>query len=113
MINPSYRIQIDICLNKPVAEDSIWVRHIRMLPFVPRDGDVIRLTSEDEEYTQDITLENVVYDTAEGFFIIDIEDNTLIENYREHGVLNEKEVLAEYKTFGFERLNFPTAQVVR
>lgn len=110
---PNYRMQIDICIRKPIEDQSIWLRHMRNLPFVPRNGDTIRLTSEDGESTHDIELESVVYDTSEGYFVADIVDDTAVENYAANGVCAEGDIIAFYSQFGFIRLNFPVAQAVR
>lgn len=112
-MNPSYRVQIDVCLKHPREEDDVWLRHIRWLPFVPRSGDTLRLTDEMDENTIDLTLESVVYDVTGGVFIAEITDETPTEFFRDAGVCNAAESIAMYKPFDFQRLNFPTAQVVR
>lgn len=112
-MNPNYRLQVDICLTKPRADDSIWMRLVKNIPFVPRNGDTIRLYDENEEDTLDLTLDDVVYDTISGNFTCDLSIDTMVENYSESGTCNEKEVVAAYVPFGFVRLTFPTAQVVR
>ena len=110
---PNYRLQLDVCIRKPIESQSIWLRHVRNLPFVPRNGDTIRLTSEDGESTHDVLLEDVVYDTAEGYFTHDSTDETAVENYAVDGVCEEQSILKFYAQFGFIRLNFPVAQAVR
>lgn len=111
-MNPQYKLQIDICLLTPVASQSIWMRHIRYLPYVPREGDTIRVTSEDEEQTLDLTFQEVVYDTAAGMFVCDIQDSALSEAYGDTGSCNTSELVASYVSFGFSRINFPTAQAI-
>ncbi len=112
-MNPNYKVQIDVCLVLPVASKNIWMRQIRYLPFVPRPHDVIRLTSEDEESTLDLTIDSAVYDAANGMFVVEIADEALVEQYSNSGVVGEAAQVQSYKSFGFCRLNFPTAQVVR
>jgi hypothetical protein len=113
-MNPSYKLQIDVCLRKPVESESIFLRHVRYLPFVPRVGDTIRLTSEATEETDaqtlDISLDSIVYDAAEGVFIADITDDSIVEHYSETKSCNDKEIVANYTQFEFLRLNFPTVQ---
>lgn len=104
----SYRIQIDMLLEKPVASHGIWMRHVRFLPFVPRAGDTIRLTCEDDESTLNITFQEVVYDVSTGTFHIDLSDNTLVTRYNEEELPNEKELIGQYTAFDFLRVNFPT-----
>ena len=112
-MNPSYRLQIDVCLKHPRDADDIWLRHMRWVPFVPRAGDVIRFTDDDDEITIDVTLESVVYDAAGGMFVAEVLDETPIESFRDTGVCNAAEAAMNYTPFDFQRLNFPTAQAVR
>lgn len=110
-MNPAYRIFIDVCLTKPVASGSIWMRLVKYIPFVPRDGDKIRLTPETEGEDQlDITLCNVVYDVESGTFIEQQEDDAMVVSYSEEGILNEATALDHYKKYGFTRLNFPQGE---
>lgn len=81
------------------------MRLITRIQFVPRAGDKIRLTEGDE--TLDIELTNVFYDMAEGTFVEEQENDSMVQNWSESGMLNEAEVLAGYSQFGFVRLNFP------
>lgn len=106
-------LQIDVYLNKPVDSQSIWMRHIRTIPFVPRNGDTIRLTDEAEENTKDLTLDGVVYDASSGVFIAEISDGSMVDRYSETGGCGEKEIVAEYVSFGFLRMNYPTAQAIK
>lgn len=112
-MQPSYRVQIDVCLSKPVSADAIWLRRIQHLPFVPLEGMILRVTSEDEESTFDLTMENVVYDTHAGMFLVDIDDQALIIETSEKGSCDAAALIAQYAEFGFTRLNFPVAQAVR
>lgn len=112
-MNPNYKVQLDVCLIKPIAEQNIWLRRMCYMPYVPREGDILRLTSEDEESTLDLTVDNAVYDVSSGMFMVDIEDETLVDQYRESGLNTDKEAVDSYRAFGFVRLNFPTAQAVR
>lgn len=109
-MNPSYVLFIDICLTKPVAADNIWMRLVMRIPYVPREGDVIRLTSETEGVdTLDVTFVNVVYDAESGTFIEQQEDTAMVDAYSEEGLCHEVETIAKYKLYGFTRLNFPQA----
>ena len=111
-MNPSYKTQIDICLVTPVEANSIWFNRMCYLPFAPREGDTIRITSEDEEQTLDLTFEGVYYDMSAGMFVCDIQDSSLCETYSETGACNTNASGASYVSFGFSRMNFPTAQVL-
>lgn len=107
-MNPSYTLFIDICLTKPIAADNIWMRLVTRIPFVPREDDVVRITSDTEGVEPlDVTFVNVVYDMESGTFIEQQEDTAMVEWYAEEGVLHESEVLAKYRLYGFTRLNFP------
>lgn len=106
-MNPSYRLFIDIQLTRPVASETTYMRGVIILPYVPRQGDKIRLTSIDGESTLDIELDSVVYDSAEGYFMADIEDETMVTNFSEDGTLREAEVIGQYTPFGFQRLTYP------
>jgi hypothetical protein len=106
-MNPSYRLFVDIQLTKPISTETTYLRYVTILPFVPMEGQKIRLTSIDESTTLDIELESVMYDSAEGVFMADIVDDTIVQNYSEDGTLREAEVIAGYTPFGFQRLNYP------
>lgn len=107
-MNPSYTLFVDVCLTKPIACDNIWMRLVMRIPFVPREGDVIRLTSDIEGVdTLDVTFVNVVYDCESGTFIEQQEDTFMVDAYSEEGVCHEQEAIAKYKAYGFTRLNFP------
>lgn len=109
-MNPSYRLFIDVCLNKPIEAESIWLRRVTTLQFAPRNGDKLLFTVEETEAQLEIELQNVVYDMTNGHFVSDIEDNQMVDSYREQGVLNEAEAIAMYKQHDFVRLNFPTGE---
>lgn len=111
-MNPSYKVQIDIVLKKPVEDQNIFMRRIQYLPYVPRDNDTIRISNEDESDTVDLTMDGVVYDAANGIFLVTLEDETLIEEYKEQGRSDDKAAVESYKAYGFIRLNFPTAQAL-
>ena len=112
-MNPSYRIQIDVCLAKPMEKDNIWLRHVKTLPFVPRVDDTLILTSDDEEETLDISYDTLKYDCAAGTFVAAFTDETLVENYSTDGVCRDKDSVTMYEGFGFVRLNYPQGQVIR
>ena len=112
-MNPHYRVQIDVCLVHPKAGDHIWLRRIGNLPFVPSEGQVMRFTNDSEDQTLDITLDNVVYDTAGGMFVSEISDETACETYKNQGSTHTSELLANYLPFGFTRLNVATAQAMK
>lgn len=109
-MNPSYPVFIDICLTKPRASDNIWLRYVTRIPYVPRNGDVLRLTSDDEESTIDITFVNVVFDASSGTFIEQQEDDAMVDSYSEEGLCHEADALGKYTAFGFHRLNYPQGE---
>ena len=112
-MNPNYQVLIDVGLTKPVAAETIWLRRVQYLPFVPQEGQTIRLTSEDEENTLDLVFDAVTYDSHAGVFIVEITDDALVTEISEQGSCDTQALIAQYNAFGFVRLNFPTAQVVR
>lgn len=109
-MNPNYPLFIDVQLTKPITSQSVWVRYVMRIPYVPREGDKIRLTNTDNEETLDLQLESVIYDSAEGNFMADLSDETMVENYGEDGTVREAEVVAKYTAFGFVRLNYPSGE---
>lgn len=112
-MNPQYKVRIVVTLAHPVADKSIELRQERYLPFVPTEGQTVRITSEDESEQCDLTFHAVVYDTAAHMFICDIQDDQLIETYSESGACNGNDLVQEYVAFGFQRITYPTAQAVR
>lgn len=107
-MQPHYTLFIDMCLTKPREADNVWVRLVKTIPFVPREGDTIRISPDVEgDSPLDVTLENVVYDCEDGVFIEEQSDNTMCDTYREEGLLHEQDVLASYTKYGFIRLTFP------
>lgn len=113
-MNPQYRLQIDICLVRPVAEKSVWLRLVRYVPFVPQSGMVLRLTSTDEEETLDIEIPDTVhYDMSAGLFVADVLDEQLVTEYSETGTCRETALVESYAAFDFQRLAFPVGQTVK
>lgn len=113
-MNPSYKIMVTVTLAHASEARDIQMQRVSYLPFAPRAGDILRLTDEnDETNTIDLPLEGVVYDTANGMFLAELEDSTLADEYREHGQADDKQAVETYKAFGFVRTTFPTAQVIR
>lgn len=106
-MNPAYRLFIDVCLSKPIASESVWMRLVTVVQFVPRNGDTLRFTDPVTENTTDLELNGLVYDMAEGMFTCDIADERIIEHYSEHGTHAEQDAINFYKAYGFVRLNFP------
>lgn len=115
-MNPSYKLQLDLYIRMPIEEQSVWMRRIGYLPFVPRSGDTLRITQTDDEETQsDLTLDEVVWDMSGGMFVATVSDESVAEGYS-RGELSGPLLTAtteEYKKLGFMRLNFPQGQVVR
>lgn len=109
-MNPTYTVFIDVQLNKLITGEEIYMRYVTRLPYVPRTGDNLRLTAIDEDTTLDLVLDKVTYDMAEGAFVVDIEDNVMVDNYRDSGMHDEAGVIQSYKSFGFSRLNYPQGE---
>lgn len=111
-MNPSYTVFIDVTLSKIITGDEVYMRLVTRLPYVPRAGDTIRLTDDNTQdpSTLDVKLDNVTYDVADGMFVCDLEDARMEEQYREDGTFGEAETVALYKSFGFQRLNYPQAE---
>jgi hypothetical protein len=106
-MNPAYRLFIDVCLNKAVESEAIWMRLITTLQFAPRNGDNIKLTDDSTGDTKLVELAGVHYDMSEGYFVAELADDTMAENYKNGEAIGEADLIAEYKQFGFVRLNFP------
>ncbi|MES2704818.1 MAG: hypothetical protein V4649_19420 [Bacteroidota bacterium] len=99
-----------MCLTKPIADQSIYMRLVTVVQFVPRNGDTIKLTDDATGDSVQLELTDVVYDMAEGMFVSDITDERMIESYSEDGILCEQETTNWYKQFGFVRLNYPQGE---
>lgn len=112
-MNPQYKVMLSVTLNHPVADKSIELQQVRYLPFVPMDGQVVRVASEDGENQLDLTLYNIVYDTSEGMFVCCLEDDEQIQTYNETGTCNASDLVASYVSFGFTRINYPQGQAIR
>lgn len=113
-MNPSYKTQLDIYVRAPVEANSVWLRRIGYLPFVPRIGDTLRLTEENNEENQiDVELEEVVWDAAGGQFVCQYVDESVVEAYKEQQPYTIADCIAEYKAFDFVRLTYPTGRVVK
>lgn len=113
-MNPSYKIQIDVYIRHTVEDKSIWMRLIRYLPFVPRVGDVIRLTKEaDEEYTSDLELDSVVWDTNAGMFVATVSDESYVESVSSGDIVAIEAWVDDYRAMGLLRVNYPQGQTVR
>lgn len=106
-MNPNYALFIDIQLSKPITSEGIWLRLVTRIPFVPRDGDKLVLTSTDQESTLTLELDNTTYDMSEGYFISEILDESIVEQYQQDGTHHEADAIAQYTPFGFVRLNYP------
>lgn len=114
-MNPSYKLQLDLYIRMPVESQSVWMRRIGYLPFVPRQGDTLRISSDkDEEQQADLTIDETVWDMAGGMFIGTITDDSIVEAYSEGGLSGPllNKTLDEYQQLGFMRLNFPQAKVI-
>lgn len=112
-MNPQYKVLISITLGHPIADKAIEMQLVQYLPFVPYDGQVVRLTSEDSETTLDLTLNDTVYDVTEHIFICSMSDDEQISTYSENGTCNLNDLVKQYQSFGFVRMNYPRAQAVR
>lgn len=113
-MNPSYKLQLDLYIRAPVESNSVWMRRMQYLPFVPRAGDTIRLSqTDDEEQQVDLTLDEVAWDMAAGMFVAVVTDESQVEAFSESGAYFLQATVDEYVKLGFMRLNFPQAQVIR
>lgn len=113
-MNPSYRLQIDLYIRTPVEANSVWMRRIGSLPFVPRSGDTLRMPmTDDDEQQMDITLDEVVWDMSGGMFVATLNEESVVEAHSNGEAYTLADAVAEYKPYGFIRLNYPQGQLVR
>lgn len=115
---PFYTLAIDVTIKGLRDADDIVMRCMKIVPFVPMNGMAVELWCDDlggEEGKFRIQLENVYYSFSESTFIEEHDDNDLIETLRagQCTSADKEELLNWYKAFGFARLNYPVAQVVR
>lgn len=102
-MNPAYRYQIDIQVQALRSGEDITLRRIAYLPFVPRNGDTIRLTSQDDD-TMDIELQGGYYDSKGGVFVFTLVDSQVYDSPREGEPVTQQEVVATYAPFDFVKL---------
>ena len=103
-MNPSYRYQIDVRINALRSSEDVVLRRVGYLPFVPREGDVLRFTADKTDDTMDIGLSDGHYDVAGGVFTFKLEDNQVYESPREGEPVTQQEVIDVYTPFDFVRL---------
>lgn len=113
-----YLLCIRLTLTAPRSADNIELEAKRYLTFPPFEGLKIRLshTQEDGE-TSESTFEirDVVFDCAEGMFIVEDIDDSIVETYRETGQCIEygRELYKTYRDLGFVRVSSPAVAIGR
>jgi hypothetical protein len=118
-MTPYYTLALDICIRGLRESDDVWMRCVKLVPFIPVNGVALELWHDDseaeEEGTHKITLENVHYSFQHSMFIEEQADDDLVLLLREGNNVNEtrEELIKFYSLFGFTRFNFPTVQVVK
>lgn len=113
-----HTLSIVVCIKGLTDEQDIYMELRKMVPFVPQEGMVLELWRDDTEEGNDtyqLELGRVYYSFRESMFIEEHDDTDLMESARAGEVIySDREAFVEwYRTFGFKRLNYPTAQVVR
>ena len=117
-MNQYHMLAIDICVRGLRDADDIWMRCVKMVPFVPFDGVTLELwhdDSEHEEATHKITLENTFYSFQHSMFIEEQADEELLEDARA-GLLTSArrdDIIKWYQSFGFTRMFYPSVQVTK
>lgn len=115
MTNQYHDVRINLTLAHVDGTKDVTMRRGMLLPFVPREGDTIRLydegTFERDPETRDIIASSVVYDTQDKCFDIYVEDTSLQEGYRAGERPTMDDLIAEYTPYGFVRHGYPTVQI--
>lgn len=123
-MNPQYKIQITATLVGARASQNIEMRLVKYIPFVPREGDMVRLLAYDEDIahsdgteaevtTVDIPIGSILYDFSSGMFLTDFEDTTILDGHFNGEAVCAKSAVRRYESLGFGRVNYPQAQAVR
>lgn len=102
-----YDLYINICMVHPVKHD-IHLQQRKIIPFAPREGDVILLMCTDggdyDGEEMELTLSGVCWSFDGSAFIATIEDNQVVDNLCAGGEDNTSEVVAWYKAYDFVEL---------
>lgn len=119
-MTPYYTLALDICIRGLKDTDDVWMRCVKLVPFIPINGATLELWHDDseaeEEDTHKITLGNVHYSFQHSMFIEEQADDDLLEGLRDgsiQGTYARDELIKFYGFFGFVRFNFPTIQVTK
>lgn len=116
---PYYTLAIDLCIRGLKDSDDIWMRCVKLVPFIPINGVTLELWHDDneadEEGTHKITLENTHYSFQHSMFIEEQADETLVESLRSGETVGtlRNELIKFYSLFGFTQYMFPTVQVTK
>lgn len=113
---PFYTLAIIVCIKGAKDADDIYMRCDRLVPFIPQNGMTLELwrEAEDGDDTYRMELSGVYYSLRDSMFVEEQDDLDLLEAARAGDLIySDKETFVEwYKSFGFKRLNYPTAQVI-
>lgn len=119
MSYPHFPLLVRLTIQAPVEAQDVSMKFSRLLPFAPRSGDTLELWREtlrdDEETTYQLQLDGIVYSFQESAFIVDIVDTNVANSIREGqgAVQAMADMIAYYESFGFYRMKYPTAQVIK
>lgn len=111
MSSQYHDVRINLTLAHVDGTKDVELRRGILIPFVPREGDTIRLYTDGGEESRDIVASSVVYDTADKCFDIYVEDTTLQEGYRAGERPTMDALIATYTPYGFVRVGYPTVQI--
>lgn len=99
-----YDLYINVCVVRPIKHD-IQLQQRKIIPFAPREGDVILLICTDGgEYDGDemeLTLLNVCWSFDESAFVAHVRDEQVVESLCEDGIDNTDDIVSWYKSFDF------------
>lgn len=108
-------VRINLTLCHVDGTKDVEMRRGMLLPFVPREGDTIRLysegTAERDPEPRDIVASSVVYDMQDKCFDIYVEDVSLQDGYRAGERPTMDALIASYIPYGFERHGYPVVQI--
>lgn len=103
-MNPIYRMQlvVDVLYTFNDGTECSTFKRVVNLAFAPADGTVLRLTSDDGEYTLDFAYDTLVYDVEANEFLGCKEECSPDAMPTDDARAAELERLVEmYRSFGF------------
>lgn len=111
MTNQYHDVRINLTLTHVDGTKDVKMVRGVLLPFVPREGDTIRLYEENNDNIWEVTASSVAFDMRDRCFDIYVEDTSIQDGYRA-GERPTMDILIEsYKAYGFTRTEYPVVQI--